>query len=248
MSLAEHLSELRRRVVVSALAIVVGAIVVFTFYNQVLHVLSGPYRQVCNVPKYSCVTKDGAFILTDPLAPFGTRIRISGWGGVVLALPVVLWQIWQFVVPALHKNERRYAIPFVLSSVVLFFFGASIAYLTLEKALEFLIAWAGPNFSVAFTPDKYVRLVTLMMLAFGGGFLFPVLQVFLTLIGVLKTKQLLHWWRHAIVVICGVAAVITPSGDPISLFALAIPMWVFYFAAIGVGHLLTRKRVADATD
>lgn len=244
MSLGEHLAELRRRVVLSVLAVVAGAIIVFTFYNPVLEFLSGPYRDVCSAAKYDCLTTDGGFILTDPLAPFSTRMRISGWGGLVLALPVVLWQVWQFVVPALHKREKRYAVPFVLSSVLLFFFGASIAYLTLDKALEFLIAWAGPNFSVAFTPDKYVRLVTLMMLAFGSGFLFPVLQVFLMLIGVVNARQLLHWWRQAVVIICGVAAVITPSGDPISLFALALPMWVFYFVATGIGHLLTRKRRA----
>lgn len=239
MTLTEHLAELRRRIVVSVLAVVVCGLAVFIFYPHLLEWLSGPYTEVCKDPQFNCI--DG-FLLDDPLGGISTRMRLSGWGGIVFALPVLLWQIWKFVVPALKANEKKYAWPFVTSSIVLFAAGASIAYLTLAKALEFLIKWAGPDFTVAFSAQKYARLVVLMMLSFGGGFLFPVLQVFLMLAGVLNARQLLGWWRQAIVVIIAVAAVITPSGDPISLFALGLPMWIFYFAAIGIGHLLTRRR------
>ncbi len=239
MSLTQHLSELRRRIVISVLAVASCSVGVLVFYDPILRFLQQPYSKVCRKESFGCT---GDFLLTDPLSGIGTRMRISGWGGLVFALPIVLWQIWMFVVPALKAKEKRYAIPFVASSVVLFAAGASIAYLTLDKALDFLISWAGGPFTVSFTADKYIRLVILMMLAFGAGFLFPVLQVFLMLAGVVNTRQLLGWWRQAIVVIVGFAAVITPSGDPISLFALAGPMWVFYFVAIGIGHLLTRKR------
>jgi sec-independent protein translocase protein TatC len=248
MSLTDHLRELRQRLVKSILAVVIGLTVVFSLWNPVKHFLLGPYRNLCAIPRFGCT---GDTLLFDPLQGIGTRMRVAGWGGLVLALPVILWQIWQFVTPALHKKEKRYAVPFIASSLVLFAMGAAIAYLTLEKALEFLVDWAGGEQTVAFTVDKYISLLTLMMLAFGIGFLFPVLLVFLQIVRAVKPKQLLLWWRQAIVIIVVVAAVITPSGDPYSLFALSIPMWIFYFAAIGIGYLIVRKKkdeVAAATE
>jgi sec-independent protein translocase protein TatC len=240
MTLMEHLAELRNRIVKSVLAIVLSTIGVFTFYDPVLKFLDHPYTHGCAVhPKWHCLP---GLTIIGPLDGFLTRTRVSLYGGIILALPVLLWQIWKFVTPGLHPNEKRYAIPFVLSSVLLFAFGAFIAYWILPKALEFLIAYAGPGTSASFTPDKYIGLVTLMMAAFGVGFLFPVLLVFLMLINVLKPKQLLLWWRQALVLVFVVAAVITPSGDPFSLFALAIPMFVFYWAAVLIGWLLVRKR------
>jgi sec-independent protein translocase protein TatC len=244
MSLTDHLRELRQRLVKSILAVVIGLFVVFTFYDPVIRFLGKPFKELCAIQKngaskYHCT---GEFLLIDPLGGFGARMRVSGWGGILLALPVILWQIWQFVMPALHKKEKRYAFPFIASSLVLFGMGASIAYLTLEKALQFLVDWAGGGQTAGFTADKYLNLITLMMLAFGIGFLFPVLLVFLEIIKVVTPRQLLLWWRQAIVIIVVVAAVITPSGDPYSLFALSIPMWIFYFAAIGIGYLIVRKK------
>lgn len=239
MSLTDHLRELRQRLVKSILAVLLGLFVVFTFYNPIIAFLGRPYTDLCKIPQYNC---DGHFIITDPLGPIAARLRVSGWGGLILSLPVVLWQIWQFVMPALHKKEKRYAFPFIASSLILFAMGASIAYLTLEKALEFLVSWAGGGQTASFTADKYLSLLTLLMLAFGIGFLFPVLLVFLQIVKAITPKQLLLWWRQAIVGIVVVAAVITPSGDPYTLFALAVPMWIFYFVAIGIGHLIVRKK------
>jgi sec-independent protein translocase protein TatC len=247
MSLTDHLRELRQRIVKSILAVFIGLIVVFAAYDPVIKFLGKPFKELCAIQKngaskYHCT---GEFLLIDPLGGLGARMRVSGWGGILLALPVILWQIWQFVMPALHKKEKRYAFPFIASSLILFGMGAAIAYLTLEKALEFLVDWAGGGQTAGFTADKYLNLITLMMLAFGIGFLFPVLLVFLEIIKVVTPKQLLGFWRQAIVIIVVVAAIITPSGDPYSLFALSIPMWVFYFAAIGIGYLITRKKKAE---
>ena len=130
MSLTDHLRELRQRLVKSILAVIIGLFVVFTFYEPVIRFLGRPYTQLCKIEKYHC---DGRFIITDPLGPIAARLRVSGWGGIVLSLPVVLWQIWQFVMPALHKKEKRYAFPFITSSLILFTMGASIAYLTLDR-------------------------------------------------------------------------------------------------------------------
>jgi sec-independent protein translocase protein TatC len=157
-----------------------------------------------------------------------------------------MWQIWRFVVPALKSNEKKYAIPFIASSVTLFLLGCLLAYLTLEKALEFLISWAGQDVENLFQVSKYIRLVTLMAFAFGVGFQFPVLLVFLQLVGVITPQQLLGAWRYAILGIVVLAAVITPSGDPISLTALAAPMLVLYFIAVGIGLIAQRRSAASA--
>jgi sec-independent protein translocase protein TatC len=239
MSLTEHLAELRSRLVKSILAIFLGAFVIFAFYNPVLNFLTRPFRDLCTLKN---LARDCALISTDPIEPLTTRMRIAGWGGVVIALPVILWQVWRFVAPGMHSKEKKYAVPFVASSLVLFTLGATIAYITLSQALQFLIGWSGENVNPQYTVDKYVRLVTLMMMAFGSGFLFPVLLVFLELVNVVTPRQLIGFWRQAVVIIIVFAAVITPSGDPFSLFALAIPMWIFYFMSAGIGTLVLRRR------
>jgi sec-independent protein translocase protein TatC len=247
MTLFEHLAELRMRIVRSALAIMIGAIVVMAFYNQVLNFLIGPYQKLCDKhgPEYcglSSADENVRLFILDPIEGLATRLKIAFYGGIALASPVVLWQIWKFVVPALHKNERRYALGFVLSTLLLFCGGGVVAYFTLEPALEFLISWSGQDINQAFQVEAYVRLILLMFVAFGVGFTIPVLLTFLELIGVLKPQQLLGWWRYAIVLIVFIAAAITPSGDPISLAALAVPMVVLYFLAILVGWIHQRAR------
>lgn len=254
MTLFEHLAELRMRIIRASLAVLLGTIVVMAFYSRVLRWLATPYGNLCARRGNEFCGLDPEIdphevqlVFLDPLEGFSTRLRVSFYGGLVLAMPVVLWQIWKFVVPALHKHEKRYAIGFVLSSVVLFCAGGAIAFWTLDKALEFLIGFAGEDVVPTFQVQSYVRMVTLMVAAFGVGFTIPVLLVFLQLIHVLRPRQLLGWWRYAVVLIVFLAALITPSGDPISLAALSAPMTVLYFVAILVGWLLTRGgRRADA--
>lgn len=246
MSLIEHLAELRMRIVRAALAIMLGSILVMAFYDQVLRTLTGPYRDLCDRkgPAY-CGIAEGeevSLVILDPIEGFATRLKIAFYGGLILGLPVILWQLWKFIVPALHKNEKKYAISFVLSTVLLFMLGGFIAFLTLEQALEFLIGWAGEGVEPTFRVEAYVRLVTLMFVAFGVGFTMPVLLVFLELIRVVTPRQLLGAWRYSIVGIFLVAAAITPSGDPISLLALSVPMIVLYFVAILIGWLVHRRR------
>lgn len=240
MTLTEHLRELRARLIRSSLAVTLGVIVILAFYDPVLEFLRQPYDRLCE-RRPDLVSNCDLYSL-GPLDGFNARIRIALYGGLILALPVVLWQIWRFVVPALHAKEKRYAIPFVLSSVVLFVVGGLLAYVTLDRGLEFLVGWSGADVQQAYQITKYVSLVALMIAAFGVGFEFPVLLVFLQLVGVLRPRQLIANWRVAIVSIVVLAAVITPSGDPITLIALAIPLILLYFVAVLIGHLLTRRR------
>lgn len=240
MTLTEHLAELRSRIIRSVLAVALGVIVILAFYDPVLEFLRQPYDNLCQ-RRPDLVTNCDLFSL-GPLDGFNARLRIALYGGLILALPVILWQVWRFIVPALHSREKKYAIPFIASSIILFAAGGWLAYITLDKGLEFLVSWSGSDVQQAFQITKYVSLVALMIAAFGVGFEFPVLLVFLQLAGVVRPRQLVEGWRIAIVSIVVLAAVITPSGDPITLIALTVPLVLLYFVAIGVGHLIVRRR------
>jgi sec-independent protein translocase protein TatC len=240
MTLMEHLAELRTRIVRVVLAVVIGIILIMALYDHVLTFLLRPYHDLCTTkPAGFC---DASLYTLGPLEGLTTRLSVATYGGIILALPVILWQIWRFVVPALHAKEKKFAIPFVFSSVLLFLLGAAIAYLTLEKSLEFLIAWSGTDVRATFQVSKYISLVGLMVAAFGIGFEFPVLLVFLQIVGVLQPQTLKKQWRYAIMIIFVIAAVITPSGDPYSMLALAIPMSIFYVISVFIGYWLQRRK------
>lgn len=233
MTLWEHIAELRSRLFRIALAVAVGALAGWFLYPYVLEFLKHPFNEV----------QPGApFIATEPLQAFGLRLKMSGFIGVAIAMPVIVWQVWRFVTPGLYPNEKKYAIPFTVSAIVLFLLGASVAYYVLNPTLEFLTTIGGSQIEPFYTADSYVTLIVWMMLAFGVGFEFPVLLVALQLIGILTPRRLVQWWRWAIVVIAVIAAVITPSGDPISMIALAVPMLILYVISILVGWILLAFR------
>ena len=233
MTLVEHLAELRTRLVRSILALTIGTAVAFVFANRVLDFLVDPYCRAKT--EGSC-----QLVVIDPLEGFTTRIKIALFVGAVLAAPVVLWQVWRFVTPGLHKNEKRFAIPFIAVSILLFVAGAGVAVATFPRALDFLISIGGPDLVPLFSPSKYLRLYLMVVIAFGVSFELPVLLVFLQLAGVVKPRQLSRWRRGTVVGIFVFAAVITPSQDPITLFALALPMYVFFELSIVIGKVLKR--------
>jgi len=239
MTLVEHLTELRRRLVISAIAIAGGAIVGFLLYNRILHVLAHPYAEATK-NRNGCGRHGCDLIATDVLAPFIVRLKVSTYAGLIIALPVVLWQVWRFITPGLNPKEKRYAVPFIASSIVLFLLGGAVAWLTFPKALDFLIKIGGGSITPFFTADKYLTFVSLMIVAFGVSFEFPVVLVFLMIARVLKTSTLRKYRRHAIVGITAFAAVITPSQDPYSLFFMAAPMYLFYEGSIIIGRMLKR--------
>jgi sec-independent protein translocase protein TatC len=248
MTLGEHLGELRRRVIICAAAFVVGAMIAVFAYQPILNFLLHP---LCSVDASSAhhtvkgslsVVGNGScsLFVTSPLDGLTLRVKIALFGGLVLASPVILFQVWRFVTPGLKATERRYAIPFVLSAFVLFLLGAATAYITLPHALGWLKSVGGPNLQTIYDPIPYLGLILLMMTIFGLTFEFPVVLVSLELARVVTPARLLRSWRWAVIVIVVVAAVFTPSSDPFSMFALAIPLVVFYFLSIGIGKLLGR--------
>lgn len=241
MSLMEHLVELRSRLIKCFIAIAVGALAGWLLYKPVLSLLMDPLRDLADDPNVS-----DKFISFDPLEQFMLRIKMSTYLGIALAMPFLLWQIWAFIAPGLYQNERRYAGAFVGSATVLFALGATIAYFTLPQALGFLQSVGGDDVQYQYTTENYIMLILYMMLAFGVGFQFPIVVVFLQLIGLVEPQQLSRFRRFAVVIIFAVAAVITPSADPISLVALALPMVLFYEISILIGRLIGRRRRRSA--
>jgi sec-independent protein translocase protein TatC len=232
MTLVEHLTELRTRMLICALAFAVAATVAFLVYPWILSFLKHPY---CQVSPRRC-----GFYITGPLDGLALRVKIAAYGGLFLASPVLLWELWRFITPGLNPKEKRYAIPFIVSSIVLFALGCLVAYVTFPHALNFLDHIGGPSLTEILDPTKYLSLIVLMMTIFGLTFEFPVLLVSLELAGVLSPRQLSSWRRWAIVLIVVVAGVITPSSDPFSMMALAIPLYVFYELSIVIGKIINR--------
>ena len=244
MTLTEHLAELRVRIIRSALAVAVGMVLIIAFYDQVLEFLLQPYVDLCDrKPQEFCDPDLAVFSPTEGLA---TRVRVGLYGGIVLALPVILWQVWRFIVPALNKQEKKWAVPVVAISVLLFVAGGALAYFTIEQALEFLIGWSGSDVNQIYSVQSYVSLIGLMIFAFGLGFLLPVFVFGLQALGVVTPRRLLKSWRIALVAIAVISAVITPSGDPVTMGMLGLPMVALYFLAILLGWLIVRRRPVDA--
>ncbi len=238
MSLLDHLTELRTRIVRSVIAIALGAIFGWFIYKPLLPFILEPYCDT--IGDGNCQLR-----VDEPLEALSTRMMVAGYIGIGLAVPVWLWQAWRFISPGLYPHERRHGVSFVILGVLLFASGVSLAYWTLPKALEFLTEIGGEDLFTEFRARAYIEFIIKMMLAFGLGFQFPLLLVFLQILGVVTYKALMKQRRLALVGIVILVAVITPSGDPISLLALAGPMYLFYEAAIAFGWLRKRKRAAE---
>lgn len=241
MSLVEHLEELRSRLVISLAAIATGSIAGWFLYPPVIKLLRDPYCETLrrlpagNRPRTGC-----DFAYFGPLDPVLVKLKVVAFLGLLIALPVVLYQLWAFVVPGLTKRERRMGVAFVATSVPLFLMGAVLAYYTLPKGLGFLLGFAGEAFAPILTGDRYLGFVMMLSLAFGLSFEFPIVLIFLAAVGLVSTAQLRQWRRGAIMFIAVFAAVITPSADPYTMLAMMIPMVLFYEAAIIVARLLKR--------
>jgi sec-independent protein translocase protein TatC len=197
-----------------------------------LSILQNPY---CRASPRQC-----KFLVTNPLDGLNLRVKIALFSGVVISSPVILWEVWRFITPGLKAKERRYAIPFVGASLFFFTAGMVLAYFSFAQAISWLKAIGGKTLLTEYNPNQYLTLFLLMLFIFGIAFLFPVVLVALEMIGVVTPKRLLKSWRYATIIIVIVAAVITPSSDPLSMLALALPLIFFYFGAIGVGKLLRK--------
>jgi sec-independent protein translocase protein TatC len=235
MTLAEHLAEVRHRFLISTITVSLFGVLAFIFYPQILHLLQEPYCAARDAAHKTCV-----FLVTNPLDGLTLRIKIAFFGGIFLASPVLFWQLWRFITPGLKARERRYIIPFVSASLIFFISGMTVAYFSFGHAVQFLESIGGKSLLTEYNPNQYLTLFLLMMFIFGVTFEFPVVLVAMEMANILTPKQLLHYWRYALIAITIASGVFTPSGDPLSMLALALPLTVFYFIAIGVGKMLKK--------
>lgn len=249
MPLVEHLRELRNRLAKALLAIVLVTVVAAFFYNDIINFLTRPILESVGCARTFeelARTKDetcAQITINGLLTPFTLALKVSLMAGVVLASPVWLYQLWAFVAPGLHKAEKKYAIAFVATGAPLFLAGAYFAYSVLPTTAQVLIEFTPANVDNLLPLDDLLDLVTRMVVVFGLAFELPLLLIMLNFTGMITGRRMLGWWRAMIMGITVFAAIATPSTDPLSMMALAGPIWVLYFFAVAVS-LVNDRRVA----
>ncbi len=231
MSVLDHLRELRRRLIIVMLVIAAGAVLGWLLYNPLLQVLKEPYCKIPFEHRLGALNQDKSQCKLQfhaPLDGFTIRLKVSFVAGAVFTAPLWLYQLWAFVTPGLRRHERRWTAAFVLCSTVLFALGMSLAYFTLYKGLNVLITQAGNGTQAALTVNDYISFVILMLIIFGLSFELPLLVVMLNAVRVLPFSLLKRGQRLGIFLIFLFAAVATPSTDPFTMIAMAVPMVLLF--------------------
>jgi sec-independent protein translocase protein TatC len=243
MPVMDHLRELRRRVIVMLIIITVGAVIGWFLYPHILDFLKKPY---CSVPERYRFTPKGVsncvLIYHGVFDGFTTRLKVSVIAGAVLTAPFWLYQIWAFVTPGLRKTERRYTLWFIAASTVLFAAGMTLAYVVLSKGLRILLEQAGFGTQAQLTINDYISFITLALVAFGAAFEVPLIVVMANFAGALPARILRKSRRIAIFLIFLFAAVATPSTDPFTMCAMAIPMVILYEVAVQIAIVHDRRK------
>ncbi|MEU9285563.1 twin-arginine translocase subunit TatC [Streptomyces sp. NPDC048275] len=250
MPLVDHLRELRNRLVKSLLAIVVTTVIAALFYKDIIQFFTDPILQAVGCQYSFAELQDPAtdttqcarIVQNGLLSPFTLALTVSLASGVVLATPVWLYQLWAFVAPGLHRNEKKYSLGFVAAGFPLFLMGAFFAYWSLPKMASVMLEFSIIGSDNQLPLDDLLQLIMRMILVFGLSFELPLLLVMLNFGGVLSGKKMAGWWRGMILGITAFAAIATPSTDPISMLALAGPIWIMYFGASGIALVNDRRR------
>jgi sec-independent protein translocase protein TatC len=241
MPLLEHLRELRKRVIRSALFIVIFSVVGWIQYNNIITTLSSP---VCDLraAQESGSESCGALYISGVLGPLNLQLKVSFLTGIILSAPFWLYQIWAFIAPALHRKEKRNSILFIIAATPFFAIGATLAFIVLPLAIEVLFGFTPESLNNLIRFDDYLDFVLRLILIFGIAFELPVFLVSLNLIGVLSGRSILRPWRFAIFAITFFVAAFSPTADPLSMAALAVPLVIFYFGAGGIALLVDKRR------
>jgi sec-independent protein translocase protein TatC len=238
MSLMEHLTELRKRLIHSVVYLLVGFGVAYAFYDRIYAIVQKPLKDMGVALNY-----------THPTDPLNLAIKTALYGGAILASPFILYQLWLFIAPGMYANEKRYVVPFMAATVVLFFSGAWFGYhWVFPGALKVLIGNFGKNFHAMLTIEDYTNFFLAVILGLGVTFELPVVIFFLALFGIVDAKFLIKHIRYAILAIFLIAAIICPTPDPIGMCLFATPMLVLYMIGVGVAFLVhpTRRKAREA--
>lgn len=254
MPLADHLRELRNRLAKGVLAILAVTIVAAFFYRDIINFVTQPmldeigcrqsFGELAKAKNAHCahITVSGL------LAPFTLALKVALMAGVVLAAPVWLYQLWAFVAPGLHRNEKKYAYAFVGFGFPLFLGGGYLAFHVLPTTAKVMIGLTPSGAENLLPLDDLLDLVTRMVVVFGLAFEMPLLLVMLNLTGILSGRRMLGWWRGMVVGITAFAAVATPSPDPMTMLALAAPIWGLYFIGVAIALLNDRRKRRRETE
>jgi sec-independent protein translocase protein TatC len=241
MPLIEHLRELRRRVFKSALAITAASVVGWILYTPIINTLSRP---VCDLDaaKASGSTYCGSLVISGILGPLNLQIKVAFLSGIIISAPIWLYQLWAFIAPALHRKERRYSVGFIAAATPFFAMGATLGYLVIPTAVKVLLGFTPGSLSNLVNFDNYLEFVMRIILLFGIAFELPVFLLTFNLIGFLSGRTILKPWRAWVFGICLFVASFSPSADPLSMLALAVPLIGLYFLAGGIATLNDRRR------
>ncbi len=236
MSFLEHLDELRKRIVHVVVYVSVGFLVCIFF--------SKPIYDFLALPMTRALPKGAKLVFTKPTDPFTLYMKVALLAGIFLTLPFILFEVWKFIAPGLYRKEKKYIIPFLVISMVLFLLGAAFCYyIVLPPAFKFLIQ-LGSSFTPMIKINDYLDLTNRMLLGFGAIFEMPVLAAFLSIFGLVTAGFLLRKFKYALIGIVVLAAFISPTGDAYNLLLWTAPMVMLYFLSVGVAAIFGHRRKA----
>ena len=250
MALVEHLRELRNRLGISLLALAVCVVGALIARERIFDLLKRPYCQTDVAKEAARLSGNQCELFAfGALEQLSVSLRISFIAGIILSAPVWLYQLGAFITPALHLKEKKYAAAFLAAALLLFATGTVFAYLTISRGLQFLLSFGGDGIVTLQGIQSYLSFVTLTLLAFGIAFLFPVVVLFLNFTGLFPSAKMRSWRRGMVVGIAVASAVLTPSQDPFTFMAMALPLYGLYEGCIVVARLreraLRRRRAVE---
>lgn len=236
MPLKEHLRELRNRLIVSGVGLLLGSVIGFIVYQPFFSALIDPVHRLSDEGRIVTVSFSAVG------QPFDIMLQVALFVGVVLSSPVWLYQVWAFVVPGLKKREKRYALGFIAAAVPLFVLGVLLGWLVLPEAVQFFVGLSPEGTANVISADVYIPFVLRLFLAFGVALVLPVVLVGLNMIGVLTGRQILKHWRITVFLIALIAALAAPGSDAMTMFYLAIPLVLLFGVAILICLINDRRR------
>lgn len=236
LTITEHLDELRRRMLISLGAVGAGMVFAFVKQDWVFAVLKRPLDRLGQ--------EHVELVTLSPSEPFMTVLKVSMYAGFLLALPIILWQTWAFVVPALHEKEKRAVLPYATLTCGLFVGGAAFGYfLVLPVAINWLVGYGGDIFQQQLRAPDYISFVALFILAFGTTFEMPVVILLLSGLGLINQRRLRKNRKYALLAIAALSAALTPSQDPLSMLFTMGPLLFLYELSVYLTRLTERRRL-----
>jgi sec-independent protein translocase protein TatC len=248
MSLGDHLRELRYRFIVAAAAIIVTSCVAAVWYNQLYLVVMRPYLIAVDMLKASNPNLTASTVISGVGTPIMLALQVCVVAGLILASPIWLYQLWAFIVPALMANEKRYAMYFLGAAIPLFLFGVLVGYLIMPQGISVMLSFTPSSIPITnlLEVNDFLKLQLQLMVIFGLGFLMPVVVVGINLIGLVSSAQLGKARTFVIFGTFVFGAAATPSTDPFSMLALALPMSLLYLGAEQVCRVSDRRKAKAA--